>query len=319
MGNIIPAKTPTISVILPTHNRGHSIKRAIQSVLDQTYQNFELIIVDDGSKDNTEEIVKEYEDQRIRYIKHEINQGAGVARNTGLKSARGAYIAFQDSDDEWLPEKLQKQIEVYQRATADIGVVYTDMYRISEVGEMKYWKSPVIKKGQLINPKTLDYQTQGLGIQSTLIRRDCFNIVGLFDENLPRWIDLELFIRLSKYYEFICIRDPLVKYYATEGISSNLNNLNIARAYLIQKYSEEFKKNRKYLASQQYYISANMFRCRNYGQSITWMKKVITTYPLILIHPRIIRYNLGVILSKFISWHTKFQGTHRLSAELQKN
>ena len=211
MDNTNPVNIPTISVILPTHNRGHSIARAIQSVLDQTYSNLELIVVDDGSTDNTEEIVNAYKDRRIRYIRHEVNRGAGAARNTGLKLSRGAFIAFQDSDDEWLPEKLQKQIDVYLHATPDIGVVYTDMYRISEMGKTKYWKSPVIKKGRLINPKTLDYQTQGLGIQSTLIRRDCFNIVGLFDENLPRWIDLELFIRLSKYYEFICIRDPLVR------------------------------------------------------------------------------------------------------------
>jgi len=93
-------KNPTVSVIIPTYNRAHTIGRAIKSVLNQTYQDFEIIVVDDGSTDNTEEVVKSFRDKRIRYIQHKKNKGAAAARNTGIKSAKGKYIAFQDSDDD---------------------------------------------------------------------------------------------------------------------------------------------------------------------------------------------------------------------------
>ena len=91
---------PTVSVVIPAYNRAHLLKRAIQSVLNQTYQDFELIVVDDASNDNTEEVVKELRDEKIKYIRHRENSGAGVARNTGIRTALGRYIAFQDSDDE---------------------------------------------------------------------------------------------------------------------------------------------------------------------------------------------------------------------------
>src|SRR4030043_1337098 len=104
---------PTVSVIIPTYNRAHLVGRSIRSVLNQTYQDLEVIVVDDGSKDNTAEIVRGITDPRIVFLKHEKNRGVSAARNTGLKAARGKYIAFQDSDDEWLPQKLEKQLELF--------------------------------------------------------------------------------------------------------------------------------------------------------------------------------------------------------------
>ena len=119
---------PTVSVIIPTYNRAKLLPRAIKSVLNQTFKDFEVIIVDDGSTDNTEEVINEFQkhNKRIKYIRHEKNKGAAAARNTGIKIAQGEYIAFQDSDDEWLPNKLEKQMEIFESAPAEIGVVYTD-------------------------------------------------------------------------------------------------------------------------------------------------------------------------------------------------
>jgi len=273
-------KSPTVSVIIPTYNRAHLVGRAIQSVLDQTYKDFEIIVVDDGSTDNTEEIVNGFGDHRIRYIRHKENRGAAAARNTGIKAARGEYIAFQDSDDEWLPEKLEKQIRVFETAPPEVGVVYTDMLRISENGKTEYWHSPSITNGGLINPKTSDYQVMGLGIQSTLIRKDCFDKVGLFDEKFTRFIDLELFIRLSKHYRFEHIKEPLVKYHATQGISSNVNSLLTAQKLLFEKYSEEAKKNRKFLAKQ--YFGMGIALCSNgrFNRGRSYLIKAIKAYPL---------------------------------------
>ena len=118
--------TPKVSIILPTYNRAYIIEKGINSLLNQTYQDFEIIIVDDGSTDNTEEIIKKLQekDKRIKYIKLKTNKGAATARNIGIKAARGEYIAFQDSDDEWMHEKLEKQVKVLDTSSKEV-VVYT--------------------------------------------------------------------------------------------------------------------------------------------------------------------------------------------------
>ena len=106
--------SPRVSVIIPTYNRAHLIGRAIQSVLAQTYQDFEVIVVDDGSTDNTEEVVLNFGSEKMRYIRHGTNRGVAAARNTGIRNARGEYIAFQDSDDEWYPNRLESISEIME-------------------------------------------------------------------------------------------------------------------------------------------------------------------------------------------------------------
>ena len=105
-----------VSVIIPTYNRAKLLKRAIESVLNQTFQDFELIVVDDGSTDDTKEIVKSFNNQKIIYIYQENFGGAALPKNVGIKMAQGKYIAILDSDDEWLPEKLQKQVTLFERS-----------------------------------------------------------------------------------------------------------------------------------------------------------------------------------------------------------
>ena len=108
-----------VSVVLPTYNRERTLHRAINSVLQQTYHEIELIVVDDGSTDQTRSVVQAYKDERIRYI-YQSNQGACVARNRGVSEARGLYIAFQDSDDEWMEDKLERQIAYMEQTQADV-------------------------------------------------------------------------------------------------------------------------------------------------------------------------------------------------------
>jgi len=246
---------PTISVILPTYNRAKLINRSINSVLNQTYTEFELIIIDDGSVDFTEAIINKIEDSRILYLRHEKNCGAAAARNTGLKIARGEFVAFQDSDDMWMPEKLEKQIRAILEAPSEVGVVYTDMLRIDTNGQNYYWHSPEITSGSLINTNTLCYQVGNLGIVSMLIRKACLEEIGYFDERLPRFIDMDLCMRLSKKFKFKHIREPLVKYCMTEGISTNSAATIIAEKLLLQKYYDDIKNNRKFLDSRYSYIA----------------------------------------------------------------
>ena len=102
---------PTVSVVIPAYNRADSLADAITSVTAQTFRDLEIIVVDDGSTDGTRTVVERLTDDRIRYVRHDVNKGANAARNTGTGEARGRYVAFQDSDDYWHPEKLQKQVD----------------------------------------------------------------------------------------------------------------------------------------------------------------------------------------------------------------
>jgi len=249
----MPEKNPTVSVIIPTYNRAHLIGRAIQSILNQTYQDFEVIVVDDGSIDSTEEVIKEFQehDKRIKYIRHEKNRGGAAARNTGIKVARGEYIAFQDSDDEWLPEKLERQMDIFQDLSKEIAVVYTDVFKI-ERGKIFYEKGPSIMPEEgAICKRHIDLRVKGIFLQSSVIRRKSLNIVGMLDENLRRYHDLDLFIRLAKKYSFYHINEPLVRYYykcSIDNIASNEPARIKALTYLLEKYKEEFSRDRKLFA-----------------------------------------------------------------------
>ena len=112
--NLKETQNELISVIIPSYNSGKFLGEAIESVVNQTYKNIEIIVINDGSTDNTEEIAKKWQkrDERVRYLKHKENKGPSAARNTGIKNSRGEYIAFLDDDDEWLPEKLERVIEI---------------------------------------------------------------------------------------------------------------------------------------------------------------------------------------------------------------
>ena len=114
-----------VSVIVPTHNRADYLSAAIESVLEQTFQDFELLVVDDASTDTTAALVSSFSDSRIKFIRLDMNRGGSAARNQGILSSRCDYIAFLDDDDAWTPEKLELQVELLDRAPAEVGAVYT--------------------------------------------------------------------------------------------------------------------------------------------------------------------------------------------------
>lgn len=177
-----------------------------------------------------------------------------MARNIGVSVSRGQYVAFQDSDDEWTTDMLEKAVAALDGSSPDVGVYYSDMLRIQQNGDQSYWRSPDIQKGVLINEQSLDYQVACIGIQSAVIKRECFQEVGLFDERLPRFIDLELFIRLSDRFDFIHCGEPLVRYYAGKGISTDTRAQVIARNYLVEKYRCRLDSNTQHLAAQELQI-----------------------------------------------------------------
>jgi glycosyltransferase involved in cell wall biosynthesis len=233
------AINPAISVVLPTYNRAALLGRSIRSVLGQSYRDFELIVIDDGSTDETSVVVDGFSDPRIRYLPLPRNTGAGAARNVGIRIAKGKFLAFQDSDDEWLPSKLSKQMSAFKSGTAKLGMVYSDMQMILRDGTVNYFAAPSVLSDCLINPATRFYQVHNLGIQSAVIKREYLDEAGPFNEELPAFEDLEMFIRLSRRCDFQHLREPLVNYYDTQGISQDSYARWVSRKFMLKLYYKE--------------------------------------------------------------------------------
>lgn len=201
-----------ISVILPTYNRAYCIRRAVDSVLCQTWSHWELLVVDDGSTDNTEEIIAAYaaSDERVRYCRKARNQGVSAARNEGIRLARHEYIAFQDSDDVWHADKLEKQMRIFENQP-ELGLVYCAMQGTRQDG------SAVRVPDISIDRRLLQGNLYGLLLQGNVIdaptavmRKSCVEKCGGFDEGLSCLEDWELFLRIARDYEIGYADEALV-------------------------------------------------------------------------------------------------------------
>jgi glycosyltransferase involved in cell wall biosynthesis len=254
--------SPAVSVVLPTYNREDVVGRAIESVLEQSYRDFELIVVDDGSTDDTAAVVRSFDDPRVAFLEYEENSGAPAARNTGIREAAGEFIAFQDSDDEWHPEKLEKQMEVFADAPPSVGVVYTGFTRVGEETETYH-------PGPGVDPKEGDVHQSLLRqnfvtTQAAVVRAQCFEDVGGFDERLPRFQDWELWIRISREYAFKLVDQSLVTAYdRPDSISNDLDALVEARKVIIGKHADDF--GREQLAKQLFGLGHSSLKARRAG------------------------------------------------------
>lgn len=277
-------KKPLVSIILPTHNRDSTLADSINSVLGQTFGDFELIVVDDGSTDQTSVIVNSFRDTRIRYVPLSENKGAAYSRNMGLAESRGELVAFQDSDDIWLPLKLEKQLAAWKEAGED-AVVYSDMLRIDARGASHYFAAPDVRTGVLVDPATNDYQVFRIGIVTVLGRKRLFESVGGFDESLPRYIDLDILARLVLRYRFHHIKEPLVIYRTSRGISSNPYNSYVARDILLRKFSTYSAHDKRFLSRQHYLMGVDLISCGEIRKSGLYILKAHATSPGTIKYP----------------------------------
>jgi glycosyltransferase involved in cell wall biosynthesis len=244
-----PAAPPLASIILRAYNSEKHIAEAIESILAQTCPDFELIIVDDGSTDATARIIAGYEDPRIIKKSHPSNCGASHASNTGVLASRGTYIGFVDSDDYWLPEKLEEMARCFSSLPPEYGVVYSDMWEIDPGGMRKYWHSPDMERSGLVNREIADHRVSWLGNGAVLIRKECFDTLGLYDEEFRCYEDREFFMRISRKYRFYPVRKPLYVYRTWQGITSNPYEVCIARLLLLKKYPDT-AQDEKFLGHQ---------------------------------------------------------------------
>lgn len=240
--------TPLVSVVIPTHNRARLLERAMASVLGQTFQDLEVIVVDDASTDATETQMRNVRDPRVRYVRHEQNRGVSAARNTGVAQARGRYIAFQDSDDEWLLDKLERQLAVMERQGSRCGMVGCALWR--------YIGGPTITVHWAEEPTDRErISAQGhvaaisAFIQTTLFRRECLDEVGAFDESLHVCEDWELTLRAVGRWTFGNVPEPLVISYETpNSLSSFTDRRSFALRRILDRHGALLRADRRSLS-----------------------------------------------------------------------
>ncbi|MBW2642661.1 MAG: glycosyltransferase family 2 protein [Deltaproteobacteria bacterium] len=234
-------KRPIVSIIVPTFNRAGMIHRAIESIKYQTFNDWELIVVDDASTDDTEEILQRYmrNDARIGYTKHAENKGGSAARNSGIKKSKGSYIALLDDDDRWHPEKLRLQYD-YLQNHPETGLIYSGFCYVDYETD-KIIKS--VRPRYQGNVSSIILKTNIIGSPTPLIRNECFQRAGLFDEKLTSCQDWDMWIRISRFYSFAYVNECLAEV-TMHGrqISSDLSSKIDSRKKLLDKYFYFIKK-----------------------------------------------------------------------------
>lgn len=199
--------SPLVTVIIPTFNREKYIGETIQSVLDQTLNDFEIIIIDDGSTDGTKAVVCSFSDDRIHYI-YQSNRGRSAARNHALNIARGRYITFLDSDDVYLPKKLQLQVD-FLDTHPEFGMVYTSAYCMDEAGDLLNDTYIATVSGQIYKDIAF-YVPVTITLPTVMVRREVFDKTGGFDEKMDRFEDTDMWRRIAREFlvgaipEFTC-------------------------------------------------------------------------------------------------------------------
>lgn len=225
-----------VSIVLPTYNRCYCIGRAIDSVLRQTYTDFELLVIDDASTDDTETLIQKIAetDARVRYFRQPQNSGASAARNEGIRRAKGSCIAFQDSDDVWKADKLEKQMRILEE-DPEIGLVYCMYEGRKKDGTFVHIPDDSMEKSLLHGDMyRLLLQGNVIGAPTAVVRRECLAKSGLFDEELTCLEDWELFLRIAKEQKIGYVDEPLLFSDLHEGgVSSRAGGYFQARCRMI--------------------------------------------------------------------------------------
>ncbi|WP_413200159.1 glycosyltransferase family 2 protein [Nostoc piscinale] len=288
MNSSLPGQ-PIVSVIVPTFNRANFLSRAISSILQQTFSNFELIIVDDGSTDNTAEVVKEFTDPRIKFLPLGKNYGGSYARNQGIKAASTELIAFLDSDDEWLPDKLELQIKRLQESDDPLAtVVYCQGYECVE-GQQKI-PSLALHEGDVFDNLLRGWLPPTTSL--FMVKRSALVEVNGFDASLPSFQDYDLWLSLaSANNHFLAVDKPLIiRYFHNQQIRGNLAAKSTGLEIFINKWGEQMKQRVGYVEYWKFIsLKISIIQLIKIGKYVEEGKKPIAFY-----------YAIGLL--KYLPW-----------------
>jgi len=276
---------PKVSVIIPTYNRAQYLSEALDSVFSQTYQDFEIIVVDDGSIDNTNEIIKTYADKypvKIKYF-YQRNTGTGAARNRGINEAEGDYIAFLDSDDLWLKEKLKIQVDILDN-NLEVALTYCRATRINNKGEILDIKpaKPALKASDFLYNHRIP--------PTVMIRKSCLQKVGIFDAAIRVGEDTDLWLRISLEYKIIFFNRSLTIMRAHDNnISLDTKWMYLGHTKIINKLIDRKIKNNfskrtleDLLANNFYGLSRTYFHNnKNFKLALKYSLKAVLINPFV--------------------------------------
>lgn len=230
-----------VSVVIPTYNRADLLPRAINSVLSQTMQDLEVIVVSDGSTDDTEVVVDRIQnrDNRVRFEHYHPGRGGNYARNEGIRLSKGEFVAFLDDDDEWLPSKLDRQLSLMEQ-NPKMVLCYTGVHVVYVNENIEYSFLPK-NEGDLSRMILLD---NCIGSTSTpMVRKSVFEKSGFFDNDLSALQDYDLWIRITQCGEIGVVKEELINYYnyrGTKQVSAVTAKYEHALAYINNKYKDLF-------------------------------------------------------------------------------
>ncbi len=277
---------PSVSIITPTYNRAQYIKEAIESVISQTYSDWELIVVDDGSTDQTFEILDKYtkQDKRIRYIRQS-NSGPSAARNTALAQANGKYIAFIDDDDRWLPEKLEIQVKLME-SDPKIGFCYV-RFQVYKKIQNKLEKGTLFP--QFLAAKFEDLFDVFIAPSSTIFRKSCLDQVGWFSSKYNRSEDFDLWLRVAQICKIMpidqvgafTVMDDRHRGIDTEVLAWEVGIDILKKLKLTPQYVHCKRMIRTHIAKRHYWIGRVQLDHHHYWRAAICFFKALVADPLI--------------------------------------
>lgn len=286
--------TPLVSVIIPAYNRAGTIERAARSVLKQSLQDFEVIVVDDGSSDKTVDVVENLADNRIRLLRHESNLGAGPARNTGMQAATGHYIAWLDSDDEWFPDKLHVQIDAMRQASSEYRASYTAYEIVQKDVSKTYFSLESDEKKLFLGSDKAPGST-------LLFEGALLDEIGLLDISLRRFEDWDWLLRYCRKYRLLGVNHPLARiYYSARRSPASIESSTLA---FVAKHSEYLRRygifRNKVISKRWMEVASYYAQEPNLGKMFRYMTKAFSAYPFppLNVWSWLIKDLLGVKLS----------------------
>lgn len=265
------------SVVIPTYNRPELLRNSINSVLSQTYPDFEIIVIDDCSSDNTPGVLKAFRDERLKVIRNSSNKGIAAVRNIGVTSSQGKYIAFLDDDDEWLPDKLEKQVRIMEDGPESLGCVYSGCLTMGLNGSEVVSTSIPRYRNKVLNELLLE---NFITTSTTLLKKSCIEKAGLFDEDIPYGEDYDMWIRIAGDFEFDFAPEPLTKYRIhPNSITKNYAKVINGTRKILSKHRSLFAQNKRAYSNHLLLLGVLYCYSGKTGEGIKTFSRAIQTYP----------------------------------------
>jgi glycosyltransferase involved in cell wall biosynthesis len=310
---------PKVSVVIPSYNSMAYLPETLESVLGQTFSDFEVLVINDGSSDHIVEWSSQIEDARVKLISQD-NKGLAGARNTGIAEAQGEYVAFLDADDSWEPTKLEKQVYSLESNPA-VGLVYTWTAYVDQLGiptkrviafsaEGKVWEQ-VITKDIICNGS------------SAMVRHSCLKHVGEFDSDMHPVEDWDMWIRLAEHYPFSVVKEPLVYY------RQHPNSLSKNRPSMIQGFTQVIEKAFRsapleslHLRGQSYgwlnfYQAWNSVNLEDYEEAVYYQQQALLHYPRLRYSENFMRLSLAITMMRWFGPQS-YRGIKKLTHLLRQ-